>query len=79
MYGAYLTAKIEARKHGDVERLMLTQGAADVLAADPRHIQDKWDESDPIFYGMAGDFEVYPGAGENAVVTDNGTRVPFNG
>lgn len=79
MYTDYLTAKVEAQKHGDVERVMLTDAASNVLAVDERHIRDKWDKSDPTFYGMSGDFDVYPGAGENAVVSDSGVRVEFNG
>lgn len=74
MYGHYLTQKVQARRNGEtIEKLVLDEFSYRSLRED-RYVRDSLDETDPVRFGLSGDFDVVQGA-ENKLVTDAGDRV----
>jgi len=79
MYGAFLTAKVQAKRDNDgVEKLVLNEEDYDELLG-PQNGPEDWGEEgtdryvtsdtaedDPIRFGLAGDFTVE--RGENSVL-----------
>jgi hypothetical protein len=78
MYGHYVQAKVRAKRDGyEIKALEIDEKTAEQFKRDYLD-EDRYDESDPALYGMAGDFEVRVGrVTGNGIMTEAGVLFGF--